>query len=302
MADTTTAVYALTKPGNLDAAGAGVWGPKLNGDFDSIDTELSKPRIIFNSPTIGATTTLDCALGRVFALTVTQITTLAFANVPSASFAVRVRLLLTNGAAFAVTFPASVTWLSGTVPIFKTAGVDEIEFLSKDGGVTWFASLRADPRSQVGTSSLVSRPSRLLMATNGGTGATGESSLCQVSIPANALALTNDSLRIKLHGNAVTQAMQLRVKFGASYILNIAGGNNVAVGEVYEAECVIRRTGAASQVAVGRLLHGATLATLERSLPAETLSGTVLLDIRGNTASAGGIVNVDLATVDYLSV
>jgi len=133
-----TAVYGLNK----QASGATAWDGPLNGDLDIIDTELARPRIVFNSPTVGATTTCDLSLARVFVFTVSQATTLAFSNVPSSSFAVRIRLLITNGSAFVVTFPGSVTWLPGTAPKLKASGVDEIELVTKDGGTTWFAAPR----------------------------------------------------------------------------------------------------------------------------------------------------------------
>src|SRR5690349_19849402 len=134
MATTTTPNYALSKFGDGDTG----WGAPADANMDTLDAELAKPRIIYQSPTVGATTTCDLAQGRVFVFTVSQVTTIAFANVPTSAFAVRVRLLITNGAAFAVTFPASVTWLAGIAPSFKAAGTDEVELITKDGGTTWF--------------------------------------------------------------------------------------------------------------------------------------------------------------------
>jgi len=142
---TTTTVYGLVK----HARGDTPWDVEVNADLDTIDAEIARPRIPFNSPTVGDTTTCDLNLARVFVFTVSQATTLAFTNVPSASFAVRIRLLITNGAAFTLTFPGAVTWLSGSSQKFKAAGVDEVEMLTKDAGTTWYASMRAPANLQI---------------------------------------------------------------------------------------------------------------------------------------------------------
>src|SRR5207244_3984479 len=104
------------------------------------------PRVPYGTPTVGATTTCDLNQvngGRVFIFTVTQATTLVFANVPSASWDCQIRLIITNGSAFTLTFPASVTWLSGFTPTLKTSGVDIVDLETKDGGTTWYATLRS---------------------------------------------------------------------------------------------------------------------------------------------------------------
>lgn len=134
---TPTTVYALDKPSVGGDAGA--WGTLLNTNLDDIDSELARPRIIHNSPTVGATTTCDLANGRVFGFTVGMASTLAFTNVPTSAFAVFVDLLITNGGAFALTFPASVTWLAGVAPSLQVAGVDHVRMVTRDGGTTWFA-------------------------------------------------------------------------------------------------------------------------------------------------------------------
>lgn len=144
MADTLTSVFSLTKPGNLDAAGAGLWGPKLNTDFDLIDAALARPQVPFNSPAYGATTTLDLNLGRVFVYTVAAIpSTIAITNVPAATFCARILVFITNGGLFAQTWPASVIWqpgsapLSGSAPTLRASGTDILELITKDAGVTW---------------------------------------------------------------------------------------------------------------------------------------------------------------------
>lgn len=91
------------------------------------------------TPAVGATTTLDCALGRDFAFTVDETTTVIIDNVTAD---VReLRLVITNGGAFTITWPGSVTWLgAGSPPRFKAAGVDVVRLLSVNGGTNWYAA------------------------------------------------------------------------------------------------------------------------------------------------------------------
>jgi hypothetical protein len=46
-------------------------------------------------------------------------------------------LELMNPGAFAQTWPASVKWSNGTLPSLTAAGVDVLEFYTRDGGTTW---------------------------------------------------------------------------------------------------------------------------------------------------------------------
>lgn len=109
-----------------------------------MDAELFKPRIGQSALTWAATTTVDLSLARVFTGTNTAISTIAFTNVP-ATFpngavvpVVRCTLIITNGAAFAITWPASVSWTRGAAPQFKASGVDVVELVTRDGGTTWY--------------------------------------------------------------------------------------------------------------------------------------------------------------------
>src|SRR5439155_1235632 len=87
------------------------------------------------------TTHLDLQAGNDFKFTVaTGPSTIAFDNAGTslAGNARRLRITITNGGLFTVTWPASVTWLAGTSPLLKNAGVDIVELFTPDLGVTWY--------------------------------------------------------------------------------------------------------------------------------------------------------------------
>jgi len=302
VADTTTSFVALTKPGNLDPAGSGLWGPKLNTDFDIIDGEFARPRIQFQSPTVGGTTTLDLAQGRAFVFTVSQATTIAFANVPSSSFFVRIVCIITNGAAFALTWPASVTWLTGGVPLFQVAGVDAVELLTKDGGTTWYARPLHGGYARAGAAAATAHVSQVLFQTNSlSTASTSEVSLTTFSLPAATLNINGRQIRITL-GGAATNTAIIRIKFGASYVLDAAGGTDIASGGGYFAQLVLARTGAATQQGSSFVLGGVAGAILiESATAAETLANAITIDVRGNLTGAGTLT-VQNVLIELLAV
>ena len=289
---TTTTLYAITKP--TVGGDAGVWGTPVNAGFDIIDQEIGRGRIPFISPTynVAGTTTLDLNQttgARVFVFTVSGASTLAFSNVPSASFACRVRLLITNGGAFALTFPASVSWLS-RVPTLKTAGVDEVELVTKDGGTTWYAAVRGAISGVLFTDVAKSTTS------------TTEVSITSFTLPAALLTVNGQQLRITVCGTKTGGgSARLRVKFGATYVQNVTPLANVATGNAYRSLVHVVRTGATSQLAHGLHVDGTTNSLHEQTSPGETLSGTVLVDIRGFVDTAGTL-NVHQALIEWLGV
>lgn len=288
MADTTTATYALTKP---EVNVSTNWPTLLNGDLDSLDTELGKPRYPFNSPAVAGTTTCDLSLARVFVFTVSQATTLAFSNVPSASFAVRIRLLITNGSAFVLTWPAAISWIGGLPPNLKLSGVDEVELLTKDAGTTWYATLRNNPGPTV------LYQNQGLTTTN-----TSDASLASYSVPASTLAVNGQKLRITIRGTTAVAAGLPNIKFGATVVHTVSIPTTLDWNVVIE----IVRTGAATQISHSHHTESANntrqapVTYQNRATPAETLSGAITLDFRGSV-TAGGTLAYDMITVERLA-
>jgi len=312
MADSLTSIFSFTKP---EVNVSTTWPTSLNVDLDSLDDLLARPKQTFNSPTVGATTTCDLSLARVFVFTVSQATTLSFTNPPTASFAVHVDLLVTNGSAFVLTFPASMSWVQGVAPTLQAAGFDRIRLISKDAGVTWYAYhvgknlsltgnlvIQGIAKSGAGTSTSQYKPTQALTtAGSGGTTATVEASLVAFSLPANTLTAIGDAVRVRIYGVASVQAAQIRVKFGATYVLNVAGGNNVGATNAFFGEVVIRRTGAATQTTNAILWVATAVTSNERAAPTHTLSGAVTIDVRVNASAGGCTAIVDSLTIECLA-
>lgn len=83
---------------------------------------------------------INLANGTVFTKTISANTTFTITGVPTGS-ACSFSLILTNGGAYAVTWPASVKWTGGNVPTLTESGVDLLTFLTPNGGMTWYGVL-----------------------------------------------------------------------------------------------------------------------------------------------------------------
>lgn len=92
---------------------------------------------------IGTTLTLDCAAGNVFVVTRNaNISTLSFTNIPATGTAYALTLMLVaNGSAYTVTWPAAVKWPGGTAPTLTSTNnkVDTIVLCTYNGGTSWYA-------------------------------------------------------------------------------------------------------------------------------------------------------------------
>jgi hypothetical protein len=87
----------------------------------------------------GATRTLDLSVANFFSATLDQACTFTFSNPPASGDFGTFVLELTNGGAFAITYPASVDFVGGVAPTLTASGVDQLVFTTRDGGTTYFA-------------------------------------------------------------------------------------------------------------------------------------------------------------------
>jgi hypothetical protein len=302
MAQTFTTLYGFSKYASRDTG----WDGTIDSNFDNIENEIARQRIPFLTPTVGATTTIDLSQtvgARFFAFTVTQATTIAFANVPSSSFAARIRLLITNGSAFVVTWPASVTWLGGVAPALKVSGVDEIELRTKDGGVTWYAELQAERRFQLGTSTAAAYPLTTpnVDTSTTSSGAGSPANLKSYTLPANALDVNGRGLKLRAWGTTANNAnaKAFRIAFGATLVANFT--LTISSAGAWYVEAMVYRTGAATQKAIQTYAqHAATTPTVPLlTTPAETLSGAVTVQCSCTQTSAADVVQEGF-TVEYV--
>lgn len=138
MSDSLTAVYQFTKP--QVGGSTNTWGGKLNTDLDLVDDLHARPRGRSFDATAGLGT-VDLNNGLVQDLLISAPTTIAFANVPANpasgdSIWTRIILLLKN-AGTNITWPGSVTWMSGVTPVFNTSGTDLVMLGTTDNGTTY---------------------------------------------------------------------------------------------------------------------------------------------------------------------
>ncbi len=89
----------------------------------------------------GSTRTLDLTVANFFSATLDQACTFTFSNPPASGDFGTFVLELTNGGAFAITWPASVDWPGGSAPTLTASGKDQLVFTTRDGGTIYFGFL-----------------------------------------------------------------------------------------------------------------------------------------------------------------
>ena len=86
---------------------------------------------------VSGATTINLLNGNFFSATIGGATTWTFSNPLASPNACGFVIELTNGGAYAITWPAAVKWPSATAPTLTAAGVDVLVFITDDGGTTW---------------------------------------------------------------------------------------------------------------------------------------------------------------------
>ena len=95
----------------------------------------------------GATETLDISAGAHHTATIDEACTFTFSNPTASDELSSFTLSLTNGGAFAVTWPASVDWAGASAPTLTASGLDLLVFMTYDGGTIWHGMIASTDSS-----------------------------------------------------------------------------------------------------------------------------------------------------------
>jgi len=125
------------------------------------------------------------------------------------------------------------------------------------------------------------------------TAGTSEETLDSFSLPGGTLAADGDCLRISGRGIAASNGNNktLLVKFGATTVATMLVASS---GDGWDFSVVIRRSGAATQVASGSITRASVSAfstvggQFTETTPAETLSGALTIAVAATTPSSAG--------------
>lgn len=129
-AGTPTATHRIP----VDTSGAGT--PTMYTVQQVADLETSVGTSVNALGSIAVNTAIDLALGGFVSATIGANLTLSFTNPPAGG--TEFTLVLTNGGAFTVTWPGTVSWAGATAPTLMASGTDVLRFTSGNGGTNWY--------------------------------------------------------------------------------------------------------------------------------------------------------------------
>lgn len=114
--------------------------PKAGGTMTGrVDLHSTRTAIVAAGNLTG-THTFALSAGDAYTGTVTGAVALTFTPVSGAGMVSSFVLHLTNGGAYAVTWPVTVKWSGGLEPALTASGTDVLAFLSFDAGTTWIGA------------------------------------------------------------------------------------------------------------------------------------------------------------------
>jgi hypothetical protein len=140
--NTTTTRIALTTLSSSTSSGALVvtGGLGIGGTLYA-GTATFVRNVYLNSNALGnisGATTVNVTLGNYVTATATGAVQWTFTGTIAGTDSNGFILRLTNGGAFAQTWPSGTTkWASGTAPTLTSSGTDVLVFLTDDGGANW---------------------------------------------------------------------------------------------------------------------------------------------------------------------
>jgi len=121
----------------------GTFPTTWTGNVNAADYELQRVNLVdyaINGSAIGntgSTRTFDLEVANYFSATLDQASTFTFSNPPASGEFGTFVMELTNGGAFAITWPAAVDWPGGVAPTLTASGKDQLVFTTRDAGTTW---------------------------------------------------------------------------------------------------------------------------------------------------------------------
>ena len=97
--------------------------------------------IFSNAVTLDSSSSvIDASAASCFVKTISSATAFTFASVPSGVFC-SVTVILNNGGSNFIVWPSSVKWAGNDTPDLTSSGTDILQFMTFNGGTTWFGSV-----------------------------------------------------------------------------------------------------------------------------------------------------------------
>jgi len=115
-------------------------------DTQSLDNKtLNSPTIVGYKElvnalgTVSGATEINISSGSMISVTIGGNTSFTFSDSLESGKSYSLTMVITNGGAYTITWPASIKWPQGTEPTLTVSGTDVLTFFSIDAGTTWYS-------------------------------------------------------------------------------------------------------------------------------------------------------------------